>query len=197
MRARDLLRALAGAVAVALTVSGCASTKAPSGWLPDARQSAYEASGGWIAAQVGPRDSSREVRGELIAVQGDSVFVLTVAGFEAIPAARIRAAQVASYDVNWGILSGWWVAGTLSTASHGWLLIVSAPIWILTGSLSTAAASRAPIVRYPDRAWYELGSFARFPQGLPPGLDRSALRLHTAVSRFEHARSSQGVAPGP
>jgi len=180
MRSPERSSALAVLVAITLLFPGCASTLAPGGWLPDAEQSTREANGGWIVAKVGLSGSSREVCGELIAIQHDSVFVLAKAGLEAIPAEHIRAARIARFNSHWGELGAWWVLGTLSTASHGFVRILSAPVWILGGTLSAMAASYAPIVRYPDRSWSELSIFARFPPGLPPGLDRSALRLRGA-----------------
>lgn len=180
MRSPERSSALAVLVAISLLLPGCASTLAPGGWLPDAERSTRAANGSWIAAKVGPRGSAREVRGELIAIQHDSVFVLAKAGLEAIPTERIGAARIARFNSQWGDLCAWSVLGALSTASHGFGAILSAPVWIIGGTLSVVAASYAPIVRYPDRSWSELSVFARFPPGLPPGLDRSALRLRVA-----------------
>ena len=49
------------------------------------------------------------------------------------------------------------------------------PIWILIGSISTASATRQPEINYPGSNWESLTLYARFPQGIPPGLERSVL----------------------
>jgi len=58
----------------------------------------------------------------------------------------------------------------------GFLLIISAPLWILTGSLSVAGASREAIIEFPRDSWREFGKFSRFPQGLPMNIDRASLK---------------------
>ena len=70
----------------------------------------------------------------------------------------------------------WTVAGTLSTASHGVALLLSAPAWIIGGSVATTKVSHAPLITYPSRPWSDLARYARFPQGLPIGLDPATLQ---------------------
>jgi len=72
---------------------------------------------------------------------------------------------------------------TLATASHGWGAIGTAPLWIITGSLLTGSVSRGPL-RTVSRdgsedthaRWAKVAMWARFPAGMPDGLDRAALR---------------------
>ena len=65
--------------------------------------------------------------------------------------------------------------GALSTASHGVGLIISFPVWILIGSISTATQSYTPIQKFPVKSWDELIKYARFPQGLPRVLELGKL----------------------
>ena len=74
---------------------------------------------------------------------------------------------------NW--LGLWTLLGTLSTGSHGFFLILSAPVWILTGTVAAVNQSRQPVLTYPRQGWAGWRAYARFPQGLPPGLARAAL----------------------
>lgn len=123
--------------------------------------------------------------GELIAVGTDTVFLLSAEGLIAIPMRAITRATLTAYDAQWGGLAAWSTFGTVSTLSHGYGLIVSAPVWILTGSIATASASRAPRRQYRSGAevWREFRKFARFPQGLPPGVPRTSLRLKIPANR--------------
>ena len=159
-----------------LILWGCASTNAPRDWLPGAAEMQSDAFGAWIT--LSPKQHSRADRmsGELIAVQPDSVFILVQDSLVAMPRAGIADATLAAYDNHWGSLWGWTALGAVSTLSHGIFLILSAPLWILVGSITAASASHEPIRQYPDRPWEELKKFARFPQGLPVGIDRGALR---------------------
>jgi hypothetical protein len=117
-----------------------------------------------------------QAHGELIAIHADSLFILSANNLTAIPTAKIKKATLTAYDANWGPLAAWSVAGTLSTASHGVGLIISAPVWILSGTIATSAQSHAPRITFPSKPWQEFRKHARFPNGLPPGLDRRSLR---------------------
>jgi hypothetical protein len=157
-------------------VSGCARNPAPAGWLPTADGAQYTPFGSWIALEYkAAGDASLPAGGELIAVGRDSVFVVAPAGtVTAIPKAAVQRATVAAFDAQWGRLAVWTLVGSLSTLSHGVGLLISLPVWVIGGSLATASASRAPL--HDDEPWQDVQKFARFSQGLPPGLDRATLR---------------------
>jgi hypothetical protein len=114
--------------------------------------------------------------GELIAVNRDSVYVLTTGGLAVIPVRGVAKLNVTGYDAQAAALALWGLAGTLATISHGILLIFSAPVWIITSSIAAAAHSREPREIYPEVALNALRIYARFPQGIPAGLDRRQLR---------------------
>ncbi|UCH11005.1 MAG: hypothetical protein JSU61_03700, partial [Fidelibacterota bacterium] len=57
--------------------------------------------------------------------------------------------------------------GILSTFSHGWGMIFSAPIWALGGLLTDWAVARSAIVNVMMTPWAGLKVHARYPQGLP------------------------------
>jgi hypothetical protein len=82
-------------------------------------------------------------------------------------------AQAEAYDAGLGTVAAWSTLGTISTLSHGYYLIFTLPLWIVSGSASGAVLSREPIVSYPDESLASFAVLARFPQGLPPGLDRA------------------------
>ena len=47
---------------------------------------------------------------------------------------------------------------------------------MLVGSSSTGVLSHQGRILKPNASWADMRLFARFPQGLPPGLDRAALQ---------------------
>lgn len=185
MRGPSVRHAAGGA---AVLLAACVSNPAPSGWLPPAEIVAREAYGGWIVADTA-RDpqrgwyatgasSSAGVEGELIAVDPDTVFVMSRTVLVALPKEAVRDATLFAYDAQVGSLAGWAVLGTLSTVSNGVGLVLTAPLWIIVSSGAMASRSRAPMVELAEQGdrWAGLRLYARFPQGMLPGLDRGALR---------------------
>lgn len=91
--------------------------------------------------------------------------------------ATIEEARLSEYRTDWRGLAGWTSLGVLSTLSHGVFLLLSAPIWTIAGSIAAAAESRAALHDFPDEPLEAFPVYARFPQGLPPGVDEAAV-LH-------------------
>jgi hypothetical protein len=163
--------------------SGCVLTKAPKGWLSDPEDLASNVRGGWIEIEwfVANRSdrSSRSVEeamGELIAVHDDSLYVLTSKDLHAIAVDQIKRSRLFIYDSHLGSLQSWAFAGLLSTMSHGVFLILSAPMWLISGIAITASHSRQPLVSYdPGRNSLQrfnldtIRAYSRFPQGMPKG----------------------------
>lgn len=171
------------AALLGVVVTGCAGTGAPSGWLPNAAATQEEAHGAWISIRHRSDGDDVRVEGELIAVGDDTVFVLTTDSaawsLVAIPRSDDLTAKLGTYDPATGGIVAWTFLGTVSTMSHGINLILSAPVWIITGTVVTNTQARTAIERYPGDspwdAWDELRVFARFPQGLPESVDRAML----------------------
>lgn len=161
--------------------AGCATSSAPRGFLRPPLEAQRSAYGGWIEIALVREPRARTegtLSGELIAVGDDSIFVLGAAGLRAVAVPQIARARLMAYDAQYGALASWTLLGVLSTASHGVGLILTAPMWIVLGTTATSAQSHAPlhvVTRPADLP--SLRPFARFPQGLPPALDRRALSL--------------------
>lgn len=173
----DLHSLLFGALVVGLLVSGCASTSAPDAWQSTAQTMQQEAYGAWIDVRfASPTDTvqTSRMRGELVAVGDDSLWVLPLEGtLQSVSRATTSQVQLTTFDSNWGYLATWTALGTLSTISHGFGLILSGPVWILGGSAVAGNQSYKPIFENPDTE--VLRRYARFPQGLPPGVSRKEL----------------------
>lgn len=149
----------------------CASTGAPRGWLPNAKQAQQETYGAWIWVEYSRGSTKQRAEGELIAVERDSIFILTQDTLVAIAESEIELGRLTAYDAKDRLLAGWTAVGSLTTLSHGFGLLATLPLWVVSGSISTVAQSFAPIEELPVESWDDLRKYARFPQGLPEGLD--------------------------
>jgi hypothetical protein len=159
---------------IAAVCTACAHNTAPTGWLPKPAAAQTAAYGGWI--ELTHHDTEeRRTDGELIAVSAESLWVLSGNQGLVIPTAEVKSGKLTAYAAQHGPLTLWTIVGTLSTISNGAFLIFTAPMWIIGGSLAVAGESRAPQRNSPSLAWVELAPFARFPQGLPPGVELTAL----------------------
>ena len=193
MRARNLI---IGSLLLACVGLGCASVPAPAPLCLSPDRIQETAFGVWtelqttagsnataVDATAKALGSGAWVRGELIAVEEDSVYVLTPARLVGVSKADIASARLYTFAPNTASLALWTVLGSLSTASHGFLLPLSLPVWIIAGTAMTVSESHAPEVKVPGESWGNVRVFARFPQGLPPGLDRSALEYVAGAQR--------------
>jgi len=162
--------------------AACVSNPAPHGWLSPADSAQRDPYGAWIQVTYAtPPDSAKvEVAGELIAIDPDTVFVLTPEEtLVPVPIEWALRGRLGYFDAQSWATGSWAVLGTLSTLSHGILLIVSSPVWILSGTIATADQSRRPIRTAhgsDHESWRGLGMYARFPLGMPQGLDRGRLK---------------------
>jgi hypothetical protein len=173
-RATVILSALVGGV-------GCFRSTAPEGWLPRAEAVPLQAFGAWIRLEDRPRRPTTVYEGELIAIDADTVHIL-LDRLVSLPRSSFCCITVTAFRVDLAPIVVWGLAGTLSTASHGFGLILSAPIWALTATGAAASATYAPRVRSADAD--TLRVFARFPQGIPAGLDRTTLRSKPSPTTF-------------
>jgi hypothetical protein len=165
--------------AVALALGGCASAHAPLAYQQTPAQAESTAYGGWISLEGGEEHPRVLARGELIAVQDDSVFVLGDSGCVVVRVSDVKRGRFEAYHPATGGMVAWTLLGTLSTASHGAVAVISAPVWILVGSITTGYASRSgtrPVSPQQNASWKEIAAYSRFPEGLPPELDWRTLR---------------------
>lgn len=166
---------------VALWATGCASTTAPRGFLPDLDAMDRHVYGGWAECML----VGGVAAGELLAVDRDSLVLLSGRTVRTVPMNSISSMFVTGYDASAGGMAAWTVLGTLSTITHGVGLILSAPVWLLVGTISSVSYSYTPresVTRrdldHPvsaARAIERLRMYARYPQGLPESLDHGAL----------------------
>lgn len=156
----------------------CATRIAPRKWLPTAKEALRDTYGGWIV--VVSEDSHGNMvksAGEFIAYQEGTAYILTGTGPIVVPADEVISVSLAVYRNDTGKIILWTVGGTLSTISHGYYLIFTAPAWVLAGSIAGIIESKGGVVVINEEyfSWDKTKKFARFPQGLPDGIDLSEL----------------------
>ena len=165
--------ALLGALA-----SGClAASTAPEGWRRSKEDVARVALGSWTRVESRRASPSSPpalvVDGELIAADGKSVVLAKGGDVTVVPATCVDRMTVAAFEPGVADTIALGSVGGLSTLSHGFFLVISAPIWFLTTLGATWAQSGAGTLEKPPNP----GAWARFPQGLPPGFLEQAGRV--------------------
>ena len=151
----------------------CAYNPAPQGFLPSPREADRNLYGAWIELTVPDGRRERMVSGELIAVRQDSVWFLpdTGAGVLALATAGVKRGQVVWYYSEAGAVAGYTALGIVSTISNGVFLLLTAPAWLITGVVATSNESGAPLRKSSRTRWADLAAYARFPGGMPVGVD--------------------------
>ena len=159
-------------------ILGCATTSAPVRWLPDAQEAGRHPYGGWIELSA---SLHRSVRGELLAISDGKIYVLTSSDKVAIVTSDVVTyAKLTPIDMQSGKIGKWvllelvinfpivpMLTGSEAMSGHGFIYIISAPLWILAGILSAATESRAIQINLPEDNWATFAFYARFPQGMP------------------------------
>lgn len=163
-------------VVLSLAVAGCVSTSAPRGFLPDPSEAQTDAYGSWMDVLVARGAVDETMRGELIAIDDETTWILTQDGIQSFPTDSMLRGRLAVYDSRAGVVGGGAVLGTLSTISNGAFLVFTAPMWMIGGSVAASSQSRMPIHEIGEETPSMLAKFARFPAGLPQGLDLAMLR---------------------
>ena len=158
------------------TTIGCQVNRditAPNGFLPSGPvKVAKEAYGGWMVAMQNQSGTLTPVQGELITIHDDTVYILSQSQLNAIPVSAVSHAKLELHYQNALGYTLWSVAGGLSTLSHGFGLIYTAPMWLISGlSVSSSAARQPNIIHFPQTGLDEFKKFSRFPQGRPADVD--------------------------
>lgn len=167
-----------------LFLSGCSIARIPVSYRFNPRNLNKQISGNWI--EITPVLLSEvKLSGELIAIQSDTVYVLTDKKLSDIPLNKIGEATLYIYYNNAGMYA--FATGLLflpdviaAMANNiGGFLAIGAP-WAVTGSIITylVGTNNSNLMIYPFKNHIEdFKKFARFPQGMPAGIVKDKLRL--------------------
>lgn len=128
------------------------------------------------------------MKGELIAVSPDSLWILADSGLASLPLAAADHVQIQRHNFGvgkglvWTLIGGVATGGALTAACSsiegncGGIFIAVAAMWGIVGGLSSASLEASSKTTFAGPPWEGLRPYARFPQGLPDGLDRAVLR---------------------
>jgi hypothetical protein len=171
-------------------LSGCRTSRVPVDYSYSKRNLKVEISGSWTEIKLNTKDisaSETSISGELIAVQSDTVYVLTRMGLQGIHKYKINEAVVYMYKNQAGIYTTvtvlLYVPDIVAALITGepYFLLIGVPWLILGGVMAMIEGSdETNNLIYPyNSQMQELKKFARYPQGMPPGIDKSRLHLIT------------------
>jgi hypothetical protein len=175
-----------------LFLSGCSTAKIPMDYRFNPRNVKKEVTGSWIEINLFPTQVlSPEIKlsGELIAIQSDTVYILTEVQLRSILINEIFEAtlyiytnQAGKYALATGLLYFPDILAAIADNIGGFLAI-GVP-WVLAGSIITLSVGNndSNLLIYPGRNQIEdFRKFARFPKGMPPGIEKE--RLHLLVTK--------------
>ena len=134
-----------------------------------------------------------DVHGELLAVDAKHLWVMKGVAAAPIHFEHIREVRVARYDGQAAIGGFWAVLGAISGISHGFWVLISAPLWGTIGGAAAATMSAGESVAKPG-GFTALKPYARFPQGLPAVMWQCS--THTPDNQ-ERAPSQDATMPQP
>jgi len=170
-------RALAVILAAALA-PGCASTLA----LKDVPIGGREVT-------VVTEGKETKLKGELLVVDKDKLWVRTADGVRELPLGDVREVRVKRHGFGarqaliWAGVGGLATGGGMAAAcssvegNHSCAAVglVIGGLWLLVGGLTAPALESSSRIDYPKPTADALRPFARLPQGLPPGVAPTAL----------------------
>ncbi|MEI6048196.1 MAG: hypothetical protein WCS03_04805 [Bacteroidota bacterium] len=170
-----------------LAIAGCNATKIPRAYLPNPNKLKTSITGSWIEVTIRSDTSSikTDLSGELIAIQNDTLFILSDVQLNAIKVTNIDEAilyifknQGGRFAIYTGLSIVPDIIGAIAYAVPGFL-ILGVPI-LVTGSVIAIVegGNKSNRLFYPERnSIKELGKFARFPAGMAPEVRRDELIL--------------------
>lgn len=160
-------------------ISNCMSVKAPDNWLPEPENISEDVYGAWITLRLDDTDDYYFLGGEFIGYEQKTVLLLNENGLSKIAIEDIKEAIIDLYKRETSSLTWWTLGGCVASVTHGWFLIISMPVWLVSGIINSAIASHSGrfAEENPDDDWFEaVKRYSRFPGGIPKNIDLHALK---------------------
>lgn len=168
-------------------IAGCATSNAPSNFLPKTDDISQNVFGGWITIitepdSLIPGDKWLMYGGEFIAVDDSTVYVMYDSIYQ-ISKYKVAESILELDEKNTTAYGLWVLGGSLLTLSNGYYASITLPLWLIAGIPSVVGESERD--KYdmdePDEAyWDSVKVFARFPQGLD-GIDLSQIKPYEII----------------
>jgi hypothetical protein len=178
-------RALASLLALAL-VPGCATTNT---------EVKVPVVGRTVTVVTAP--AKEKVKGELLVVEKDRLYVRAEDGVREIPLGSVREARVKRHGsgkskaYTWSLIGGVVTGGALTAACSsessdcGLVGLFTVGLWLGIGALCAPSFEKASRLDLYRPTIEQLRPFARLPQGLPPGVTPATLAAVTKVPADE------------
>lgn len=171
-----------------LILSGCSVLQIPGSYRYGRRALRTEITGSWTKVRLNSYNSigtEQVISGELIAIHSDTMYILTATRLESILTINISDAVLFKYRNQFGLfatLTGLLYLPDIVAAigiGEPAFLLLGVP-WLVTGGIITIAeaTNHSNLFHYPaDNRLTELRKYARYPQGMPAGIEKSKLHL--------------------
>ena len=126
--------------------------------------------------------SARAVKGELIAVRADSLWIRHDDGVRSMALGDLDRVQVRDHGFTFGkamlisVIGGLVTGGALTAACSsvssdcGGVFVGMMGSWLLVGAIAGAASSGSAYRSLEPLSYEAMQPYARYPQGLPPGV---------------------------
>lgn len=140
----------------------------------------YQVKGLILAAELVDREP--QIFGEIIEVTSETITILPYQEHTLMTVLKtdIKRADIiiATTSDNPKRISAWAGLINLAPLGHGFFLIVSVPINLVTTiAISNDAAKGTYRMKYPKNVpWEQMYKFARFPQGIPEHIDKTQIK---------------------
>jgi hypothetical protein len=154
-------------------LTGCATSYAPSGWLPETSEVPQDAYGGWLTIitepdSLKPEEKWMQYSGEFISFE-DSVIYLLYDSLYQIPKSKIAVSILELDEKNTTIYGFWVLGGSILAITNGYYAGITLPLWLGAGIPSVVGESARDRYEmdYPTTEYWEsIKMFSRFPQGI-------------------------------
>ena len=176
-----------------LILWGCkTAVNAPKGTVPRRPDLTENTFGGWISIDY--LDGSDNLKGELLALANDSVYVLTNSGVEAGLLQDVAKARLVFYKADASRFAGWTAAGGFFSVTNGYFAVFTFPMWMITGAVTVnTEAGRDNYIDFPEHPWADFRKYARFPQWVNAEINLEDLeprQVNLADPEYRHYRTS-------
>jgi len=171
-----------------ILLTGCSPARIPADYRYSPVGLKKDITGNWTEVKLHSKDITIpeiSLSGELIAIQSDTLYLLTSLQLENIPVHNINEAVLYIYMEKSGKYATITGLGYLPdiVAAIGYnmpsFFLIGIP-WVLTGTVITIVegSDHSSLLNYPNKnKLQDLNKFARFPQGMPPGIEKARLHL--------------------
>lgn len=159
-----------------LSVAFMCCSCAPVAYLPTSDKIGEFQYGSYISIHTTEKKS---LKGELIAVNDNYVYLLNNSAgrvLDSVPRNHIVDFKLKFANASTGLYAASIPLSALVTITHGFYLIFTMPLNVITTSIVAIDAGKAFEISKNSIRWDDLSIYARFPQGIPANVRKENIR---------------------